>query len=75
MFPLYKLTKQNYTLCCTFYCTLTGKERKVSGLRRESDILKRTLEYLAIHNEMKLFGTLVHFGQQNEDTANKQTVC
>ena len=58
-------------------CTLTGKERKVSGLRRVSNILKRTLEYLAIHNEMKLahLGMLVHFGQQNGDTANKQTVC
>ena len=49
----------------------------MSGLRRVSNILKRTLEYLTIHNEMKLahLGMLVHFGQQNGDTANIQTVC
>ena len=56
--------------------TLTGTEGKVSGPLHVSNILKRTLEYLVIHNEMKLahLGMLVHFGRQNGDT-DRLLIC
>ena len=74
-------TKQNKTTHYAAYfttvtCTLTETEGKASGPIHVSNILKRTLEYLVIHNEMKLaqLGMLVHFGQQNGDT-DRLLIC
>ena len=68
-------TKENKT---THYAvhfttrTLRGKEGKTPGPRHISNILKKTLKCLAMHNEMKLahLGMLLRFGQQDGDTAN-----
>ena len=49
----------------------------MSGRIHVSNILKKTLEYLVLHNEMKLahLGMLVHFGQQNGDRQSVNLPC